>query len=434
MNSSWLVLASLVAVAVAQQAEYAQCGGIGWTGGTTCVAGTVCTVLNSYYSQCLPGTATTAPTSTSHSTTTTPTSSPTSHSTTPTTTIPTTHTTSSSTGGGGATPTISGGFPGSTSTVNSLNQLAVSQGKVYFGSATDNSEITNTPYVDILTGGMFGQLTAANAMKWGPTEPSLGTYTYSQGDQIVSLASSNNMIVRGHNLVWYNQLPSFITSSLSNATLVSDMQAHIQSEVTHFKGQVRSWDVVNEPFSDSGGMRSWVYQTTVGTEYINLAFAAARAADPNAILYINDYNLETPGSKFTTALQTVQSLISQNVPIGGVGFEGHMIVGEVPTAAALASQMEMFTSLGLEVAITELDIRMTLPETDALLAQQKSDYQNMVAACMMVAKCVGITLWDYTDLYSWVPGTFSGQGDACPWDASLERKPAYDGIVLGLMT
>ena len=76
-----------------------------------------------------------------------------------------------------------------------------------------------------------------------------------------------------------------------------------------------------------------------------------------------------------------------------------MIVGEVPSASALATQMNTFTAMGLEVALTELDIRMTLPATTALLAQQQTDYQNMVTGCMMVSKCVGITLWDFTDKY-----------------------------------
>jgi endo-1,4-beta-xylanase len=280
---------------------------------------------------------------------------------------------------------------------------------------------------------MFGQITPGNSMKWGPTEPSQNTFTYTQGDAVLNLAKNHSQIVRGHNLVWDSQMPSWLSSgTFDNATLQSIMTTHITNEVTHYKGQVYAWDVVNEPFSDSGGMRSWLYQNTVGTGYIATALKAARAADPNAKLYINDYNLETAGSKFTTALSTVQSLLAEGAPLDGIGFEGHMIVGSVPSAASLAAQMNQFTALGLEVAITELDIRMTLPETAALLEQQKSDYQNMVAACMMVTKCVGVTVWDFTDEYSWVPSTFSGQGAACPWDANLVKKPAYDGIVLGL--
>jgi len=330
-------------------------------------------------------------------------------------------------------PTIDGGLPGSTSAVNSLHRLIKTQGKLYFGSATDNPELTNTDYVDILTGGEFGQTTPTNAMKWGPTESAQGVFNYTLGDQIVELARKSRMIVRGHNLVWDSQLPAFITASLDKEQLIDAMLQHIQSEVDHFRGQVRSWDVVNEAFNDSGGLREFVIPEVVGADYLSIAFRAAHRHDPEAVLYINDYNLEFEGAKFDTAVQTVTQLVKEGVPIHGVGFEGHMIVGETPDAAQVAAHMENFTRLGLEVAITELDVRMVLPETPALLEQQKSDYQNMVAGCMMVERCVGITLWDYTDLFSWVPGAFAGQGGACPWDSDLERKPAYDGIVLGIL-
>ena len=110
----------------------------------------------------------------------------------------------------------------------------------------------------------------------------------------------------------------------------------------------------------------------------------------------------------------VKSLKSAGVPIDGVGFQCHFIVGDVPTD--FQAQLEAFTAAGVEVAITELDIRMTLPSTTALLQQQETDYFNVISACVNVEGCVGITVWDWTDKYSWVPSTFSGQGAACPWD------------------
>lgn len=94
--------------------------------------------------------------------------------------------------------------------------------------------------------------------------------------------------------------------------------------------------------------------------------------------------------------------------------------------------MAGYTALGVDVAITELDIRMTLPSTAALLAQQSTDYASTVAACVQTQRCVGITIWDWTDKYSWVPGTFSGQGAACPWDSNFAKKPAYTGILNAL--
>ncbi|MCJ1374385.1 hypothetical protein MMC20_005617 [Loxospora ochrophaea] len=124
-------------------------------------------------------------------------------------------------------------------------------------------------------------------------------------------------------------------------------------------------------------------------------------------------------------------LQAQGVKIDGVGLQSHFTVGGTPDAQDLASNNAAFTDLGIDVAVTELDVRMTLPETDALLAQQKIDFNSVVSACNQTERCVGVTVWDYTDKYSWVPNSFPGQGDACPWDANLVKKPAYDGILDG---
>jgi endo-1,4-beta-xylanase len=138
----------------------------------------------------------------------------------------------------------------------------------------------------------------------------------------------------------------------------------------------------------------------------------------------------------------VQNLKQQGVPIHGIGVQAHLIVGEVPST--MQQNLQNFVNLGVEVAITELDIRMTLPATQQLLAQQQQDYQTVIHACKAVSNCVGVTVWDWTDKvrcihtdamtvgiytcqYSWVPGTFSGQGAACPWDAvsSLHTDTIY---------
>lgn len=170
-----------------------------------------------------------------------------------------------------------------------------------------------------------------------------------------------------------------------------------------------------EPLNDDGTFRSDVFFNTLGSSYIGIALRAARAADPNAKLYINDFNIEGPGAKATAMINLVKSLQSQGVPIDGIGFQSHLIVGEVP--AGFQQNLEAFTALGIDVAITELDIRMTLPSTPALLAQQKADYTTVIKACLAVSRCVGVTIWDWTDKFSFVPSTFPGQGAACPWDA-----------------
>ncbi|KAK0469753.1 endo-beta-1,4-glucanase [Desarmillaria tabescens] len=314
-----------------------------------------------------------------------------------------------------------------------LHTAALAAGKLYFGSATDNPELTDEPYVAILSNrNMFGQITPANSMKWDATEPSRGVFTFTQGDVIADLASSNGQLLRGHNCVWYNQLPSWVSSGgFDNATLTEIVATHCGTLVGHYAGRVNldSWDVINEPFNDDGTWRSDVFFDTMGESFVPVALKAARAADPKAKLYINDFNIEGLGAKSTAMVNLVKSLKAQGVPIDGIGIQSHLIVGEVPTT--LKENFEQFTALGVEIAITELDIRMTLPETDALLAQQKADYKTVVSTCETVEKCIGVTIWDYTDKYSWIPSTFPGQGAALPWDANLITKPAYDGIVQG---
>lgn len=184
--------------------------------------------------------------------------------------------------------------------------------------------------------------------------------------------------------------------------------------------------------NDDGTYRSNVFYQYIGEAYIPIAFATAAAADPDAKLYYNDYNIEYPGAKATAAQNIVKLVQSYGARIDGVGLQSHFIVGQTPSTSAQQQNMAAFTALGVEVAITELDIRMQLPETSAQLTQQATDYQSTVQACVNTDSCVGITLWDWTDKYSWVPSTFSGWGDACPWDDNYQKKPAYNGILTAL--
>ncbi|KAI0775067.1 glycoside hydrolase superfamily [Trametes elegans] len=313
-----------------------------------------------------------------------------------------------------------------------LHTLAKAAGKLYFGSATDNPELSDSAYVAKLgDAAEFGQITPGNSMKWDATEPTRGQFTFTNGDVVANLAKQNGQLLRGHNCVWHNQLPNWVSNGQFTAEDLTDViQTHCGTLVGHYKGQIYSWDVINEPFNDDGTWRQDVFYNTLGTDFIPIALKAARSADPDAKLYINDYNIEQSGAKSTAMLNLVKQLQADGVPIDGVGFQSHFIVGQVPSS--FQQTLEQFTALGVEVAITELDIRMTLPATDALLAQQQKDYQAVVEACINVQGCVGVTIWDWTDKYSWVPSTFSGQGAALPWDENFNKKPAYDGIVAAL--
>jgi endo-1,4-beta-xylanase len=321
------------------------------------------------------------------------------------------------------------GVAGPADAAQTLNQLAQAQGR-YFGSAANEGHFSDSSYSSIL-GSQFGAVTPENSMKWDTVEPSQGQFNFGPGDQVVSFAQQHDQIVRGHNLVWHSQLPSWV-SSLPTSQVKAAMDNHITQEVSHYKGEIYAWDVVNEPFNDDGSYRSDVFSQAMGNEgYIAEALRTAHAADPNAKLYLNDYNIEGSGAKADAMYQLASDLKAQGVPLDGIGFETHLAI-QYGFPSGMEANLQRFANLGLDVAITELDVRMTLPDDSTKDATQSSYYSQVVGACLAVSRCVGITVWGFTDKYSWVPDTFSGQGAACLWDENYQTKPDYDAVVAAL--
>ncbi|MFI9242434.1 endo-1,4-beta-xylanase [Streptomyces sp. NPDC053086] len=309
-----------------------------------------------------------------------------------------------------------------------LRDLAAARGKV-IGTAVTGTALTGG-YGDI-TGTQFGSLTPGNAMKWESVEPAQGSFNWTEADRIVAFAQAHDQQVRGHTLVWHSQNPSWLTNgSWTPAQLGSLLQNHIGTEVGRYKGRIAAWDVVNEPFNEDGTYRSSLWYNGLGSGYIANALTWAHAADPGAKLYINDYNVEGVGAKSTALYNLVKSLKQQGVPIDGVGLQAHLILGQVPST--LQQNIQRFADLGVDVAITELDVRMQLPADRTKLAQQAADFKSVVAACAAVTRCVNVTVWGFTDADSWVPGTFPGYGAATPYDENYQPKPAYYGIAEAL--
>ncbi|MCJ1258333.1 hypothetical protein MMC24_006166 [Lignoscripta atroalba] len=325
-----------------------------------------------------------------------------------------------------------------------LNDYAKAAGLLYFGTAAEvpGPELNDVPYMTALNNSHeFGQLTATNYMKPFATEPERNVFNYSGGDVILSLAEANGQIARCHVLVWHNQLPGWLTSGTwDNATLIEIMTNHITNLVSHWGTQCYAWDVVNEAFEENGTLRHSIWYDTIGPAYIPIAFAAAEAAAPPGVkLYYNDYNIESPGPKATAAQELIASVKAQGIRVDGAGLQSHFVIGGTPSQASQEANMRAFGALGVEVAITELDIRaQTLPPSLAAQQQQKVDYYKTVAACLNVDACIGITLWDFVDTYSWIPSTFAGQGYGTPWlqpggpGTALVKKIAYDGILEAL--
>lgn len=307
-----------------------------------------------------------------------------------------------------------------------LASYAKAKGK-YIGSAYDNAYISDSAYNQVVFPNV-NQLTCENSMKWDSVEQTQGDFsTTLWADRVVNITILNGMTLRGHTLVWHSQLPSWVTGgSWTNATLTSVMVNHITGEMTKYKGKIHTWDVVNEALNEDGSLRTSLFYNLIGETYIDIAFKTAKSVDSAAILAINDYNVDGTGSKSTGMTNLVTRVKARGAPIEQIGIQAHLIVGSVPTT--LSTNWNNFVNLGVSIAITELDIRMPTPATSANLAQQATDYVNVVTACLNISKCLGITFWGMSDAHSWVSSTFSGQGAACLYDESMQPKAAYTAV------
>jgi endo-1,4-beta-xylanase len=307
-----------------------------------------------------------------------------------------------------------------------LGSAAAGSGR-YFGAAIDPDALDERLYRD-LAATQLTSVTPENAMKWGSVEPERGEYDWDRADALIAFARAHGQKVRGHTLVWHSQLPLWLINGKFSPDELKDlMVAHIAAEAGRYRGAVYAWDVVNEPFADDGSWRRSIWYEAMGPSYVAIALKAAQAADPDARLYINDYGVETAGPKMRALFDLVASLKRDGVPIDGVGLQSHFVAGAAP--ADLGAVMAEFASLGVEVAVTELDLRIRLPADKPALEAQAADYASVVRACRSTPRCVGVTTWGITDDRSWIPSFFSGYGAALPFDENYRPKPAVTAII-----
>jgi endo-1,4-beta-xylanase len=307
---------------------------------------------------------------------------------------------------------------GTAEAATTLASAANAKGR-YFGTAVAANRLSETDYVNTLNT-EFDQVTPENEMKWDALEPSRNSFNFSAADRIVDHAQARNMKVRGHTLVWHSQLPSWV-GSLSATDLRAAMVNHINQVMGHWKGEIHSWDVVNEAFQDgtSGARRSSPFQDKLGNGFIEEAFRAARAADPAAKLCYNDYNTDGVNAKSNAVYNMVKDFKARGVPIDCVGFQSHFN-SQSPVPSDYQANLQRFADLGVEVQITELDI-------EGSGTAQATNYSNVVKACLAVTKCTGITVWGVTDKYSW-----RASGTPLLFDANYNKKPAYHAVIAAL--
>jgi endo-1,4-beta-xylanase len=292
------------------------------------------------------------------------------------------------------------------------------------------------PVFGKVAGRHFDSLTPENEMKWDAIEPQQGTFRFEPADRLVAFAAENGMRVRGHTLVYHKQLASWV-KDLSGDKLRAAVIAHVKGVVTHYKGKVAQWDVINEALSNKGDLTSESLFTALGPMLFDDAFRAAHEIDPQAQLFYNDYDLEGSGTpKVEGLFKLLKRLKDAKVPIDGVGLQMHVDPRNWPPAAEIRKTMEQIAAMGLVVEITEMDI--PIGEVAGTPAQklevQRTLTHDIVAACMAVKACTGVTFWGVTDAYSWLNdpewARLRGRMPHLPllFDAEYRPKPVFNGV------
>ncbi|SCG35750.1 endo-1,4-beta-xylanase [Micromonospora coxensis] len=347
-------------------------------------------------------------------------------------------------------------------TAQSLGALGQRHG-LHIGTAVDMDALADPadPRYRELAASEFSSVTAENVMKWESLEPTRGSYDWGPADAFVDFARRNDQRVRGHVLVWHNQLPGWLTSGVADGSISREelrelLREHITTVVSRYRGRIWQWDVVNEAVSDPWDTPSTLHYKGfwaqhLGPGYIADAFRWARAADPKALLFYNDYNIEAFGSgdpandKTQFVYDMAKRLLAEGVPIDGVGSQGHLGTqyGNFDTFQ-VAAALKRFSALGLATAFTEVDVRSRLTEgvqagdseeINPRLQASASNFSVLLKACLADRHCLSYTVWGFSDRHSWVPGWFDDppEGLATLYDEQYRPKRAYQEVKADLI-
>ena len=299
----------------------------------------------------------------------------------------------------------------------------------------------------------FNSLTPENVMKMEVIHPKENVYNWRFADTIVAFAKRNNMKVRGHTLIWHNQTPDWIFKDaktgkqVTKEVLLQRIKDHITQVVNHFKGSVYAWDVVNEAISDNPKefYRNSKYLEICGEEFIFNAFQWAHEADPNAVLFYNDYNEISP-TKRAKIITLLRKLKAAGIPINAVGLQSHWAVDQ-PSKEQLKATLDDFSKLGLKIQITELDMSVYPKEHQArerkaedsetsFSAEREEKQIDQYKMCFKLFRkykdfITGVTFWNVSDRNSWLDNFPVKDRKDYPllFDKNLAPKKVYWEVV-----
>ena len=273
----------------------------------------------------------------------------------------------------------------------------------------------------------FTWLTPENELKMNALEPALGKFDFSAADKLVNWGLAHRKSVHGHVLIWGQQLPGWLLKhahSYTPAQAAQIMTTYIRTVLTHFRGRIKEWDVVNEAFNSDGTYARNFWLEHLGPAYVGEAFRLARHTDPHLRLCYNDTGIELPGAHADAVLRMVRSLRRLGL-LDCVGLEVHT----TPPAAGLQglkNHLRRFTATGADVVISEMDV--SLASTPGNYAQrleaQAKVYGTFALACRETSGCVRLTTWGFTDASSWL----GSSAQALPFDTNCRAKPAWVAI------
>ncbi len=245
------------------------------------------------------------------------------------------------------------------------------------GAALDSSQICESkPEVTQLITSQYNTIVAENVMKWERIHPLNTVFNFNVPDKFVDFGQKHNMFIVGHTLLWHSQVAPYVFldnngKTISRDSLLERLRIHITTIMTRYKGRIHGYDVVNEALNEDGTMRQSPWFKILGEDYIEKAFEFAHAADPNAQLYYNDYNIEMP-AKRAGAIRIIKKLQAKGIRIDGVGIQGHWHLNS-PSISCIDSALTEFAKLGVKIMLTEFDINV-LPVPDEHTGANVSDF------------------------------------------------------------
>jgi endo-1,4-beta-xylanase len=304
--------------------------------------------------------------------------------------------------------------------------------KFPIGTAVNwNAFLLDNTYKNILTK-QFNRVTAENIFKPIFLHPSENIFEFANADSLTNFCVANNKQLHGHTLLWHQQLPQWMIDFNGNAAQWDNMmKQHITTIVHHFKNKVIAWDVVNEAFNEDGTLRNNIWKQHIGPSYIEKAYRYAKEADANAILFYNDYNLESNNNKRNAVLNLLNTLRNRGVVIHGIGLQIHVNTGN-KDLSEVANTFQLFSSNGYKVHLSEVDISINPLGQQTInietgLQQQAQFMGGVLKAYKQLPEAhqYGITFWGISDNYSWIRSYYNRIDYPLLYNENYEPKPIY---------